>query len=226
GLDRDGRAWLPARLREDGDCFRVRDARTARLLRRNLGTILAERMVTVLLEAGSASEGFENPLADASGLCASGFPLGEVDESFADRLQPGDRFLLDGRCLEVRGSEVGALRVAEVAGRPRVPRWIGSGWPLSPELAWRGYLLPGGAAEALREPDQLEEMLRRDYGLDGEAVRLLAEHFQRQETISEIPDTDTLLVEVVGWDSGVECFLHTPLNRLANDALARVAVAR
>src|SRR5262249_41911175 len=36
GLDRDGKPWLPARLREDGDCFRVKDARTARLLRRNL----------------------------------------------------------------------------------------------------------------------------------------------------------------------------------------------
>ena len=51
--------------------------------------------------------------------------VGEVDDAFADRLQPGDRFLLDGRCLEFRRREDQALLVHEVVGRPVVPRWAG-----------------------------------------------------------------------------------------------------
>ena len=56
GLDRAGQAWLPARLREDGDCWAVLDARTARLLRRNLGTILTDRTVAVVLQAPPPTE--------------------------------------------------------------------------------------------------------------------------------------------------------------------------
>src|SRR5262249_13933619 len=97
----DGRPWLPARLRWDGDTFTLADVRTARLLRRNLGTILADEPRPVRLVDGS--------------------PVGHVDEAFADRLSPGDRFLLDGRCLEFRRCEEQALLVDEVMGRPVVP---------------------------------------------------------------------------------------------------------
>jgi ATP-dependent Lhr-like helicase len=215
GLDRAGEPWLPARLREDGDCFRIQDARTARLLRRNLGTILAERSVPVVLRRGDEEEG-QLTLA-----------VGEVDESFADRLQPGDRFLLDGRCLEFRRREDGAAVVEEVPGRPRVPRWAGSGWPLSPQLARRLYLLRLQAAEALRDgPEALGRLLGEDYGLSGPAAEMLASYFEEQETTSEIPDSATLLVEAVPHDGGIEYYLHTPLNRPGNDALARVAVRR
>jgi ATP-dependent Lhr-like helicase len=150
-----------------------------------------------------------------------------VDESFADRLQPGDRFLLDGRCLEFRTREADAVVVEEVAGRPRTPVWSGEGWPLSPELARRLYLLRTRAAEALRDgPGALADLLRLEYGLDGDALAEVVAHFEQQEAVSEIPDVTTLLIEVVGRERGLEVYLHTPLNRPGNDALARVAVAR
>src|SRR5207249_9766619 len=84
GRNRDGREWLPPRLEYAGGQFSIVDARTARIVRRNLGTILADEPKPVRL--------------------ADGTPIGTVDEPYADRLQPGDRFLLDGRCLEFRGA--------------------------------------------------------------------------------------------------------------------------
>src|SRR5262249_9445632 len=42
----------------------------------------------------------------------------------------------------------------------------------------------------------------------------------------EIPDSTTCLIEVVPHDTGMAYYIHTPLNRAANDALARVAVYR
>src|SRR5207237_341372 len=42
GRRTDGQSWLPARLRWQENWFLILDQRTARLLRRNLGTILTE----------------------------------------------------------------------------------------------------------------------------------------------------------------------------------------
>lgn len=210
GLDLHGQSWLPARLIEDGDCWRIRDARTARLLRRNLGTILSERSVPVRIRV-------EDSLRE----------IGSIDESFADRLQPGDRFLLDGRCLEYQAREEGAALVEEVLGRPRVPRWNSGDWPLSSQLAHRLYLLRVQAAEALREGKQkLETLLREDYALSGTAVEMLVDYFLEQESLSEVPDAGSLLIEEVRDGASTAYYLHTPLNRPANDALARVAVRR
>lgn len=207
GLDGEGRSWLPARLRWEGDEFWLADERTARLLRRNLGTILAEEPRRVRLESGGA--------------------VGQVDEAFADRLQPGDRFLLDGRCLEFRRMEDGAALVQEVPGRPQAPRWAGAAWPLAADLARRLYVLRTRAAEALLLGRQaLAELLEREYGLRGAAVTTLVEHFLRQEALSEIPEAATCLVECVRRDYGAEYYVHTDLNRAGNDALARVAVLR
>lgn len=210
GRRHDGRSWLPTRLRWENDAFAIADERTARLLRRNLGTILAEETRTIRLNVNAKRKP----------------AIGTVDDAFADRLHPGDRFLLDARCLEVRrhGHE---LLVDEVIGRPVTPRWTSDGWPLSASLAQRLYLLRVQAAEALREgPTALAELLRRDYGLEGNAVTELAAFFQRQEHISEIPDAETCLIEAVRSEGVTAYYLHTPLNRLGNDALARVVVLR
>ncbi len=220
GRRSDGQPWLPARLRWQDTQFVIQDQRTARLLRRNLGTILTEepRPVRQILDQDQEPA---SRLEDRTRL------VGEIDDAFADRLQPGDRFLLDGRCLEFRRTEDHALLVQEVVGRPVVPRWTGEGWPLAAELARRLYLLRVRAGEALREgPPVLAALLRDDYGLESRAVAALVAHFQRQEWASEIPDAMTCLVEAVVSETGDRYYVHTPLNRAGNDALARVVVHR
>lgn len=224
------RSTLPPRLCGDLQSFTILNQRIARLLRRNLGTILADPVYEVWQEspAGSASEGHLNPCLRC-GLVDNAKRIGEVDRAFAERLRAGDRFLLDGRCLQVRSlvPEESRLLVEEVLGRPVVPRWGGEGWPLSTELAQRLYLLRIQAAEALRDgPEALARLLRCDYGLENAAARILAAYFQCQECVSEIPDPASCLVEIVPHEEGCDCYFHTPLNRLGNDALVRVAVHR
>ena len=223
GRRNDGRPWLPFRLHWKGDRFTILDPRTARVLRRNIGTILGEEPRPVrLMPRNRRDRGRERAAPERDG-----FQVGEVEEAFADRLQPGDRFLLGGQCLEFRGTAGPALLVEEVVGRPVVPRWPGDGWPLSAALAARLYLLRNQAAEALRDGSAcLARLLREEYGLGEPAVGALAAYFERQESISEIPTAATLLIEMVGTDVGTDYYFHTPLNRLANDALARVAVRR
>ncbi len=219
GRHRDGRSWLPARLRWQDEEFSIADQRTSRVLLRNIGTIIADEPRPVHL--GEEREPADSEWGPAFRL------LGQVDEAFADRLQPGDRFLLDGRCLEFQRCDGQALLVQEVIGRPAVPQWQGSLWPLSADLARRLYVLRIRAAEALRDgPTTLAQLLRQDYGLHETAVAVLVAYFQRQECVSEIPDAAACLVEAVQGPFSTDYYVHTPLNRTGNDALARVAVHR
>jgi ATP-dependent Lhr-like helicase len=211
GRKRNGAAWLPPRLRWQGEAFSLLDERTARLVRRNLGTILSADQRLVRLRDRSS-----RPRV-----------IGQVEEAYAEHLLPGDRFLLDGRCLEYRTSKGFDLHVEEVAGRPAVPRWNSENAILSAELAQRLFLLRGRAAEALRDsPEALARLLRDEYGLGASAANLLAAFFQRQEGNSEIPDGNSCLIEAVRANQETTFYFHTPLNRKANEALVRVVVAR
>ena len=232
GLDlgRTGcRLGLPPRLRGEPERFTLLNSRTARLLRRNLGAILTEPVYEVWLEAPSRINQRDTSPCLHEEAVDREQQIGEVDRVFAERLRVGDRFLLAGRCLQVRSlhPETNRLIVEEAFGRPIVPHWGGVGWPLSTELAQRLYYLRVQAAEALREgPASLAHLLRCEYGLTDAAVAKLVAFFQRQECVSEIPDATHCLVEIVDHEDGIDCCFHTPLNRLGNDALARVAVYR
>jgi ATP-dependent Lhr-like helicase len=215
GQRRDGTVWLPARLRWDGDSFTIADERTARLLRRNLGSILTEDACAVRLRAPTEEDETHTQA------------LGEVDLAYAERLQPGDRFVLDGRCLELKKRGSDSLLVDEVFGRPLVQRWLGNGVPMPVELARRIFLFRVQAGEAWRDGDAaLLAWLRDDFHLNERAGAAILRYLQQQETVSEIPPLDALLIECVSMQSCVEYFVHTPLPRSANEALARVLLRR
>jgi ATP-dependent Lhr-like helicase len=203
---------LRARLRWDGDKFTIADERTARLLRRNLGTIVSDEPWAVRM-----------PIADGRKSAL----VGELDPIYAERLQPGDRFMLDGRCLEYLQRSGSALQVDEVMGRPQAPRWHGAGAAMSPELASRLYLFRAQAGEALRDgPTCLNRFLREEYQLDGRSAASVSAYLTRQETISEIPDYGTLLIECLANQACIEYYVHTPLPGPANEAIVRVVAER
>src|SRR5262249_25725058 len=100
GQDAGGNAWLPPRLRWVGNEFAIADQRTAPILRPHFGTIIADEPRSVCLldsecgdQAGPQGTGCRPPGSPLGGPRQ----VGQVDDPFADRLQPGDRFLLDGR---------------------------------------------------------------------------------------------------------------------------------
>ncbi len=206
------------RLRWQGEAFTIADERTAWLLRCNLGTIVSEDPCTVRMPL-VAQEQLDEPPRTAL--------VGELDWLYAERLQPGDRFMLDGRCLEFRERDGAALHVEEVVGRPQAPRWRGAGPAMSRALATRLYLFRVQAAEALRDgPEPLDRLLQGEYRLSAPAARILARYLTRQETISEIPDFGALLIERLANQACVEYYVHTPLPLPANEAIVRVVTER
>ncbi len=213
-----GEDWLPARLRWECDSFQIVNARTARLMKRNLGTIVTDepRAIRLLLPVEAGSDGLPRTLS-----------LGDLDPGWADNLKPGDRFMLESRCLQVKKREGTQLIVEEVLGRPEVPHWYAYGASLAVELAKRIYLYRSQANESLREgAKSWEHFLIQENALPTSAGTILAEYLQAQEQQSLVPTWSTLLIELVRQDAMQEYYLHTPLPKFANEMLGKLLAYR
>ena len=69
------------------------------------------------------------------GVVVDGKPVGRLEAAYAERLAPGDRFLLDGRGLECRRNDGAQIVAVATAGDPGLPRWTSDRQGLSVELA-------------------------------------------------------------------------------------------
>jgi ATP-dependent Lhr-like helicase len=137
--------------------WRLRDPRSARRIRMNVGTIVEAETLSV--RAGSARGG--------------GRLLGEVEEAFAATLRPGDTFLIGGEVVRFEGLREMSLQVTKAPGRdPKIPVFAGGKLPISTMLAHRVMAmlnapdswsaLPKPVADWLRWQAQRSEMPRAD----------------------------------------------------------------
>ncbi|MDB4907801.1 MAG: box helicase protein [Gemmatimonadetes bacterium] len=175
-----------ARLVERDGRYTVDDEVLARRHRMTIGTIVSDAQVTVQYMNGSR--------------------LGGVEESFAARLRPGDRFIFAGKPLEflrVRDMTVWVKRAPSMQGA--IPRWMGTRLPISDELA-----------AALRA--RLDEAARGIFrGAEMQAVRPVLEI---QARWSCIPREGQLLIEQVKSREGFHLFIFPFEGRLVHEGLA------
>ncbi|MCX7888744.1 MAG: ligase-associated DNA damage response DEXH box helicase [Rhodobacteraceae bacterium] len=106
-------------VRRDG-LWQLRDPRTARTIRMNLGTITAAETVKVRLRG------------------RAGAPLGEIEEDFAATLSPGDTFLIGGEVVRYESLREMTVEVSRAAGRdPKIAVFSGTKFATSTRLADR-----------------------------------------------------------------------------------------
>jgi ATP-dependent Lhr-like helicase len=201
--------WTAPRIWRRGGWFGVRNSRVARWFRLNVGTIDSEESVRVLEE---------------------GVAIGTLEASYAERLVPGDRFVLDGRALEVRRLDGSLVHARTTGGEPSLPRWTSDRQSLSPELAGELASFRSEAVRRLGEEGTpaVRRWLADEFDLDLDAASVIVSLFEAQERWSEVPVADGLLVEEAPAPEGpglVYAF-HAPLHRSACDALARAVGAR
>jgi ATP-dependent Lhr-like helicase len=177
------------RLIEHHGQYILADPRLARRHRFNIGTIVAHGAVEVRFLRGGR--------------------LGQVEEAFAARLKPGDRFLFAGRHLEfVRTRDMTVWVKLTKGSRTAVPRWMGGRLSLSNELGhWLQRTLPDDQAS---EP----EMCR---------LKPLLE-LQRQK--SQIPAPNELLIEIVRARDGEHLFVFPFAGRLVHEGLGALLALR
>ncbi|MBO0710992.1 MAG: ligase-associated DNA damage response DEXH box helicase [Acetobacteraceae bacterium] len=189
------------RLFRDSDGrVHVRSPRVARQWRMNVGTIVEAPMIRIRL----------------AGKRGPGRTLGEVEESFINRLTPGTTFLFAGRLLRfLRLRETWAEAAEGGDAEPMVPAYEGARMPLSTNLA-------AGVRALLQDPrhwDALPEQVQ-------EWLRLQAAH-------SRLPGRTNLLVETFPrgdrWYLVAYCFegrnAHQTLGMLITRRMERFGMA-
>ena len=111
--------WQRLQQCPDG-LWQLRDPRSAALIRQNIGTIQDIDTLKVRLKG------------------RGGAPLGEVEESFAATLTPGDTFLMGGQIVRYEGLRNMTVEVSRAPGRqPKVAVFNGTKFATSTQLSQR-----------------------------------------------------------------------------------------
>ncbi|RYI00489.1 MAG: DNA ligase-associated DEXH box helicase, partial [Acetobacteraceae bacterium] len=146
------------RLKQTHGKWHLRDPRAAGLIRQNLGTIIDVETLKVRLRG-------------------HGSPLGEVEESFAATLTPGDTFLIGGQIVRYESLREMTVEVSRTPGRdPRVAVFNGTKFATSTVLA-----------------DRILEILQQPSWPDLPAHT--AQWLSLQREVSRLPDPQSLLLE-------------------------------
>ncbi|WP_048146858.1 ATP-dependent helicase [Pyrococcus abyssi] len=147
--------------------------------------------------------------------------IGTVEEEFAERLIPGDIFVLAGRTYEFVKSRGNKIYVIPREGvKPTIPSWFSEMLPLSFDLALDIQKFRREVKSLLNDEDA-ELKLMEKYGIDEITAKAIISYFREQANYSVIPDDETVLVEIVKEGNVVKYFFHTLIGRRANDALSR-----
>ena len=140
--------------------WQLRDPRAAAVIRQNLGTIIDIETLKVR---------FRRQMG--------GTPLGEIEESFAASLTPGDTFLIGGQVVRYEGLNEMTVEVTRAPGRdPRVAVFSGTKFATSTLLTHR-------ILEIFQQPSWPA------------LPRHTAEWLSVQREVSQLPHPDRLLIE-------------------------------
>ena len=179
--------------------YRVLQRGIARMHRLNIGTITADRAVTVRFQRGAV--------------------LGHVEEAFISRLKPGDGFFFAGRQLEfVRLREMTALVKASSRRSRLVPAWAGGQMALSDLLSAQLRQEIDRCARALADGDA-----RGGHGepalLDSAELQALRPLLERQQSCSHLPRQQELLVELCRTRDGNHLYAYPLEGRFVHEGL-------
>ncbi len=180
----------------------VREAAIARLHRLHIGTITADRAVTVRLLRGAV--------------------LGHVEEAFIGRLKPGDVFFFAGRQLEFVRLRQMTAQVKATGRRSRtVPAWSGGQLALSDLLSRQLRQEVHRCAEALAAAGDPADSAAGPppAGLDSPELRALEPLLRRQLDLSRLPREDELLVELCRSREGSHLFAYPFEGRFVHEGL-------
>jgi ATP-dependent Lhr-like helicase len=176
----------------EGDVYTVPDVKLARRHRTSIGTIVGDAAVEVRFVRGGR--------------------LGTVEESFAARLRPGDRFAFAGRFLEFVRIHQMTIQVRRTNAKPsRTPRWTGGRLALSGELAAVVRERLGDAARGV---------------FDGPEMAAVRPLLDVQSRWSHVPGPDEWLLERVATRGGHHLFLYPFEGRLVHEGLAALFAYR
>lgn len=157
------------RLMETPQGWRLRDPRASQRLRMNIGTIVDTEKLKVRSGGGRSRMG--------------GRRLGEVEETFAAQLRPGDTFLIGGEVVKYDAIQEMTVRVSPAPGRdPLIPVFSGGRLAVSTFLAHRIIELLNNQDAWSDLPGSVEKWLRLQQRVSSLPLpgELMVETYQRK----------------------------------------------
>ncbi|OYR51663.1 helicase [Halorubrum sp. Ea1] len=165
-------------------------------------------------------------------LTRDGEPVGTLDESYLDTLDPGDVFALGGERFAFRYRRGSKVYVDRTSERPTVPSWYSERLPLSYDLAREVLAFQGELLDRLRDggPPAVRAWLR-EFPLDGSAVRAITRMYDEQVAYAgaeSVPTPGRLVVEeeLDRAEYKRRFYVHSNYGRRFNDGLSRLVGAR
>jgi ATP-dependent helicase Lhr and Lhr-like helicase len=175
--------------RDERGRYVVSERRIALRHRQSIGTITSDGHINVAYFRGGG--------------------LGQVEESFIARLNPGEAFVFAGKTLELVRVRDATAYVRNAAKRSaNVPRWAGGKMPLSTELG-----------------RSLRELLADPRGPEPE-LKALAGPLQLQAERSRLPQLNELLIERLDSREGRHWFVYPFAGRHVHEGLAALIAHR
>src|SRR5438094_5715673 len=200
---------LFGKIKIDNDMVSLAHPRIVRDFLINIGTIVSEGFVDVLLKRRR---------------------LGSVGENFIKQLNVGDLFVLAGRVVRLIDTGANEAFVERADGQlPTVPRWNAAKMPLTSGVARAVRKLRTELAAHLVRKDRQEkpvDWLAENYDLSIANAQAIVEQFRAQMRISEIPFDRKMLIELYRGPDQSHYFFHSLIGRSANDALSRIVAWR
>jgi ATP-dependent Lhr-like helicase len=181
-----------ARLIRKNGSYTVRSKEILKRHRMNIGTITSDAAMVVKYRNGRR--------------------LGTIEESFASRLNKGDRFVFAGHRLEfVRIKDMTLLVKKAGPHRGPVPQWMGGRMPLSSQLAY-----------AVRR--QMKHAGRNIY--DSTELAAVKPLLELQARWSLLPEENMLLIERLKSRDGFHLFVYPFEGHLTHEGLAALLAYR
>ena len=182
--------WQRLMQRADG-LWQLRDPRAAARIRQNIGTIQDTDTLKVRMRRNRG-----------------GKPLGEIEESFAATLTPGDTFLIGGQIVRYEGLRELTVEVSRDKGRkPKVATFNGSKFSTSTQLS-----------------ERILRIFQQDNWPD--LPPHTADWLALQRKVSRLPEPGSLLVETFPHDGNEHLCIYGFAGRNAMQTLGLLVTKR
>jgi ATP-dependent Lhr-like helicase len=151
--------------------------------------------------------------------------IGHLDESFVEKLKPGDVFVLGGDTYTFKYSRGMVIQVSASTQRPpTVPRWFSEMLPLSFDLANEigkfRKLINEKSCSKKKKQEIIDFILDYLY-VDKNAANAVYQYFYEQFNFAQIPSNTRIIVEHTKDIRGNVIVFHTLFGRRVNDCLSR-----
>ncbi len=158
-------------------------------------------------------------------------PIGVIDESFLERLEKGDVFVLGGSAYQFKYSRGMTAQVQSALGKPpTVPSWFSETLPLSYDLSieiqrFRHHMESRFKKKDGNDIDKKEKAIKDfvdDYlHVDENGKDAIYEYFREQFLYATIPHNKKIVIEHYNDGRKKYMIFHTLFGRRTNDVLSR-----